>query len=328
MSEQNVRLGSLGLGWWGSELANAANRSGRAEIVSCFARSEQGRLEFAEKHDCRSAGSLDEFLSDPEIEGVLIATSHQSHRALIEEAAAAGKHVFVDKPLTTTVADGRASVAAARDGGVLLQVGHQRRRMAANRRIKSMLESGELGDVETVVAHTSIPNGFRMGAEAWRWDPEQSPLGSMTSLGIHMIDTMHYFVGPIRAVSAFTRGGRYPIDQATVLALAFESGALGTLTTSFFTPRVNAISVFGTGAAAYSLAGGSELQVQATSDGDRKDVALEPIDAVVNQMAEFASAIRGETRIETDGEVGLAAIAVLGAAVESAATGGTVEVSG
>jgi predicted dehydrogenase len=143
-----------------------------------------------------------------------------------------------------------------------------------------------------------------------------------------MIDTMHYFVGPIRSVSAFTRAGRsHPIDEATVLAFAFESGALGTLTTSFFTPSVNAISVFGTEAAVYSTGGGSDLQVQATGDSDRRDVALEPIDAVVDQLAEFASAIRGETQIETDGEVGLAAIAVLGAAVESAATGRSVDVS-
>ncbi|MGI9647643.1 MAG: Gfo/Idh/MocA family protein [Acidimicrobiia bacterium] len=327
MSEQRVRLGSLGLGWWGSELAGAAGRTGRAEIVSCFARSEQGRLEFADRYDCRSAGSLDEFLTDPEIEGVLIATPHQSHRELIGRAAAAGKHVFVDKPLTTTVADGRASVAAARDGGVLLQVGHQRRRMAANRRIKLMLESGEMGDVGTVVAQSSIPNGFRMAAGAWRWDPKESPLGSMTSLGIHMIDTMHYFVGPIRAVSAFSRAGRsHPIDEATILACVFESGAVGTLTTSFFTPRVNTISVFGTESAAYSAGGGSELKVQATGDSGLNDVELEPIDAVADQLAEFASAIRGEAQIETDGEVGLAAIAVLAAAVESVATGRSVDV--
>lgn len=329
MSEQEVKLGSLGLGWWGSELADAARSSGQAEIVSCFARSQEGRLEFSEKHGCRSAASLEELLSDPEIEGVLIATSHRSHRALIVRAAAAGKHVFVEKPLTTTVADGRASVAAARDGGVVLQVGHQRRRMAANRRIKFMLESRELGDVETVIAHQSIPNGFRMAAEAWRWDPEQSPLGSMTSLGIHMIDTMHYFVGPIRAVSAFTRAGRsYPIDEATVLALDFESGVLGTLTTSFFTPNVNAISVFGTEAAVYSMGGGSQLQVQMTGEDDRKDVTLEAIDAVVDELTEFALAIRGETQVETDGEAGLAAIAVLAAAFESVATGRSVEVLG
>ena len=328
MSEQKVRLGSLGLGWWGSELAKAVERSGEAEIVSCFARGEEGRVGFAGKHGCRAAGSLEEFLADPEMDGVLIATSHQSHRPLIEQAAGAGKHIFVEKPLTTTVADGRACVEAASDAGVLLQVGHQRRRMPANRRIKALLEAGELGDVETVIAHQSIPNGFRMAKEAWRWDPEQSPLGSMTSLGIHMIDTMHYFVGPIRAVSAFTRPGRSnPIDEATVLAFEFDSGALGTLTTSFFTPSVNDISVFGTEAAAYSTAGGAGLAMQKTGENEKDDLALEPFDPVVDELAEFAGAIRGENPVETDGEVALASIAVLGAAVESAATGHTVEVS-
>jgi predicted dehydrogenase len=76
------------------------------------------------------------------------------------------------------------------------------------------------------------------------------------------------------------------------------------------------------------MGGGSQLQVQVSGENDRKDVTLEPINAVVDQLAEFASAIRGETQVETDGEAGLAAIAVMGAAVESAATGRTVEVSG
>lgn len=179
-----------------------------------------------------------------------------------------------------------------------------------------------------MIAHQSIPNGFRMAAEAWRWDPEESPLGSMTSLGVHMIDTMHYFMGPVRSVSAITRPGRsHPIDEATVLALEFDSGALGTLTTSFFTPNVNDISVFGTKAAAYSIGGGAQLQVQVTGENNREDVPLEAIDAVVDQITEFAMAIRGEADVETDGEVGLAAIAVLGAAVESAAAGRAVEVS-
>ncbi len=101
-----VGLGLVGLGWWGSELADAAERGGVARVVSCFARREEPRNDFAAKHGCRAASSLDEFLGDPEVQGVLIATSHQSHRMLVEAAAAAGKHVFVEKPLTTTVADG------------------------------------------------------------------------------------------------------------------------------------------------------------------------------------------------------------------------------
>lgn len=325
---ESVGLGLIGLGWWGSELADAADRGGAARVVSCFARSEGPRSEFAARHGCRSASTLDELLTDPEVEGVLIATSHQSHRPLVEAAAGAGKHVFVEKPLTTSVEDGKACVAVAAAAGVLLQVGHQRRRTSANRRIKQMLEAGELGDVETVVAHQSIPNGFKMPEDAWRWDPEQSPLGSMTSLGVHKIDTMHYLVGPIARVSTFTRAGRSrPIDEATVLAIEFENGALGSLTTSFFTPPVNEIAVFGTLAAAYNTRGGTKLSVQGRDDPRATEVELPAVDPVADQIVGFARAVRGLGPVEPDGETALQVIAVMEAAVESARTGRAVEVA-
>jgi predicted dehydrogenase len=323
-----VRLASIGTGRWGSELADAVAKSGRAEIVSGWARRPEGREAFAAKYECRAAGSLEGLLADPKVEGVIITTSHQSHRSMIEQAAAAGKHIFVDKPFTNTVEDGLAAIAAARDAGVLLQVGHQRRRTPAKRRIKAMLEAGELGDVETVVTHQSIPNGFKMPDDAWRWDPEQSPLGSMTSLGVHKIDTINYLVGPVRSVFAFTRPGRFkPIDEATVLAMELESGALATLTTSFFTPVVNDTTVLGTDAAAWSTEGGARLKIQGRNDPGPVEVELEPIDPVVDQMAAFAAAIRGEIPVEVDGEAGVAVIAVMEAAVESAATGRSVEVA-
>jgi predicted dehydrogenase len=185
-----------------------------------------------------------------------------------------------------------------------------------------MLEAGELGDVETVVAHQSVPNGYKMPQEAWRWDPEQSPLGSMTSLGVHKIDTMLYLIGPIQTVFAMTRPGRsHPIDEATVLAVGFDGGALGTLTTSFFTPVINEIAVFGTDGAAYSSGGGTRLRVQGRNDPGAEDVELEPIDPVVDELNDFARAIRGEMAVEVDGEAGLAVIEVMEAAVKSAEEG-------
>ncbi|HEY7468470.1 MAG TPA: Gfo/Idh/MocA family oxidoreductase [Acidimicrobiia bacterium] len=327
-NDDKVKLASIGLGWWGSELAQALGKTGRAEVVSCFARRPEGREAFAGQLGCRMAGSLEELLADPEVEGVLIATSHQTHRPLIEQAAAAGKHVFVEKPFTNTVEDGVAAIEAARKAGILIQVGHQRRRTAAKRKIKAMLEAGELGDVETVVANQSLPNGYKMPVEAWRWDPEQSPLGSMTSLGVHKIDTMLYLVGPIRSVFTFTRPGRsHPIDEATVLAVEFKSGALGTLTTSFFTPLINDIAVFGTDAAAFSRGGGSGLKVQKRNDPAPEEVELEQIDPVVDELDAFARAIRGEVEVEVDGEAGLAVIAVMEAAVQSAEERRPVEVA-
>lgn len=328
LSQEHVGLGLIGVGWWGSVLATAADQGDASRVLTCYARSEDAREEFAGKHGARAASSLDDLLSDPEVEGVLIATSHQSHRELVEQAAAAGKHIFVEKPLTTTVADGRACVDAAGNAGVSLQVGHQRRRTAANRRIKQMLDAGEIGDVETVVAQQSLPNGWKLPETAWRWNPEQSPLGSLTSLGVHKIDTMHYLVGPITRVSTFTRAGRsHPIDEATVLAFEFEDGALATLTTSFFTPVVNEIAVFGSLAAAYNTSDGKKLSVQPRDELTREEVDLPEIDPVVDEIVGFARAIRGEGPVETDGEAGLAVVAVMEAAVESAETGKAVDVA-
>jgi predicted dehydrogenase len=316
---EHVRLGSIGLGWWGKVLAEAVANVPDASVTRCYARGEAGRAAFADQFGCRPADSLDELLADPEVDGVLIATSHQSHRSLIEEAAAAGKHVFVEKPLTTGVADGLAAVEAAEAAGVLLQVGHQRRRTTIERTMRRMVEAGEVGEIEMVEGSQSIPKGYTMPTEAWRWDTDQSPLGSMTSLGIHKIDSFHYLAGPIRSVFAFTRAGRFrPIDEATALAFEFESGAVGTLVTSFFVSRVVELTISGTDATLFSHGDGAVLEVQKRDETNRIEIPLTQIDPVLDQVTEFARAIRGEAEVEVTGRVALEVVRVLEAAAESA----------
>ena len=324
---ENVLLASVGLGWWGKVLAKAALDTGEAEVVSCFARGEEGRRDFASNFGCREAASYEELLADDEVDGVIIATSHQTHRRLIEEAAEAGKAVFVEKPLTLTVEEGLSAVEAAEKAGVVLQVGQQRRRSAANRRIKTMIDAGEVGDIEAVQAVQSVPNGFTMPDVAWRWDPDQSPLGGMTSLGVHKIDSMRYLAGPIKSVYCRSRPGRdVTIDEATVLAFEFASGAVGSLLTSFFTPVINELAVFGTEASVFNRADGTRLAVQKRGEPEPAPVDLEPVDPIVDQLAEFVRAVRGEVRPEVDGWTGLEVVAVLEAAVASNGSGRAVEV--
>ena len=321
-----AKLASIGVGRWAGLLATALETGGEGEIVSCFARTEERRNAFAEQHNCRASGSLEELLADPEVEAVLIATSHTSHRSLVEAAATAGKHIFVEKPLALGTEDGAACVAAARAAGVALQVGHQRRRATANRRIKAMVEAGELGDLQALEASLSLPMGMRMPPEAWRWSEEESPLGSMTSLGVHHLDTMSYLAGPIRSVFARSRPGRSgPIDEVSVLAVEFESGAIGTLITSFYTPAVSRLAVFGTAGAAFNEGDGAVLKVQTVDQTSPVELPIDPIDPLVDQMIEFARVVRGEARPETDGAAGLAVVKILEAAVESSRTGRLVE---
>lgn len=324
----HVGLGILGLGWWGGELAAAIAKIEEARIVSCFARGEEGRSAFAAKVGCRAARSLDELLSDPEVEGVLVATSHASHLELVEAIASAGKAVFVEKPLATKVDEAAQAVRAAEAAGVVLQVGHQRRRTAANRRIRQLIDEGLIGDIQSLHGHQSIPNGFKMPAHAWRWDAEQSPLGSMTSLGIHKLDSMRYHAGPIESVFCRSRPGRdVSIDESTALVVEFESGAVGTLLTSFFVPVISELAVFGTEGAAYNTADGTRLQYQKRGEAIRSEIELDPVDPVVDQLTEFARAIRGGPAPEVGGREGLEIVSILSAAVESSRTGRIVSVA-
>src|ERR671934_2428290 len=100
-----VRLGVIGLGWFGGVLTESARSSGVTEVVSAFARSEETRAAFADSHGVPAASSVDEMLEDPAVEGVLIVTPHSTHADLAVRAAEAGKHVFVEKPLALTVAE-------------------------------------------------------------------------------------------------------------------------------------------------------------------------------------------------------------------------------
>jgi predicted dehydrogenase len=321
-----IGLASIGLGRWGALLAERVMAGEGARIVSCFARTREQRQTFSERFGCEAAESIEELLGTPKVAGVLIATSHTSHLQLIEAAASAGKHVFVEKPLTLTLADARAAVAATESAGVHLQVGHQRRRSAANRQIKSMLDEGILGEVQLMESVHTSSNGLKWPADAWRRRPEESPLGSMTSLAVHTFDTFMYFGGPIRRIFTATRAPRatMPIDEATALTVEFESGVLGAITTSFYVLDLVRLSVMGSAAAAFNEDDSKKLSIM-RRDAAREPVELETNDPVADQIDEFVAAIAGETTPEVGGREGMAVVAALEAAVKSSQTGQAVE---
>lgn len=318
----SVRVASVGLGWWGKELARGAKAAG-IDVVSCYARTEESRRSFADVVGCQPASSLEEILDHPAIEAILIATTNSSHREMVEKAAGAGKHVFVDKPLALSVEDARACVEAAEAAGVVLQVGFQRRRHPAHREIKRLIDEGAIGDIQALEANHSLPN--QIPEDAWRWDEEESPLGSMTYLGIHQIENLHYLAGPIARVAAVSRGGRsVTIDEATAMVFEFASGAVGTLVSSFFTPWRITLAVHGTEGSALADRDGTTLGLQRRGENAPTEIPLTEVDAVADQMAEFAVCVREGKRPEVSGAEGLAVVAVLEAAARSVA-GGSLE---
>jgi predicted dehydrogenase len=317
-----VSLASVGLGWWGSILARGAVAAG-ADLVGGFARGEESRRAFVEAHGGRPFKSYEEVLAADDVEGVLLATPHTTHAEQVIAAAEAGKHVFVEKPFTLDVASGRKAIAATESAGVVLQVGHQRRRQPANRRIKELIDTGALGSVTMIETHQSTPNALRFQSGYWRANHTESPLGGMTSLGVHMLDTMTYLLGEIATVFVMSRRiiDSPPIDHATALLFEFTSGPLGYLGTSFVVPRVTTVTVRGTAGSVTNEVDGDRFLTQAIDDQQPTEQPIEVIDTVADQLGEFVRSIRGETRPETGGREGLEVVAILESAMASAESG-------
>lgn len=320
-------MASVGLGWWGRVLAEAAVTGG-AEIAGGFARRPESRQEFVTAVGGREFASFEQVLGDDEVDGVLLATPHTTHADMIVAAAGAGKSVFVEKPFTLDVASAKRAMTAASDAGVVLQVGHNKRRQPANRRLKQLVDSGELGTVTMIETHQSVGNALGFAPDYWRAERAESPLGGMTSLGVHMLDTMTYLLGRIERVFTFSKTilDQPPIDHATTIVCEFASGPLGYLGTSFVVPRVTRVTVRGTGGAATNDADGHKFLWQGADEQAPSEQPVDVIDTVADELAEFVKSIAGETVPETGAEEGLEVVAVLEAAIASAETGSPREV--
>ena len=325
-----VKVASIGIGWWSGMLADAVAQTDALEIVTCFTRNPEKRAGFAEKYGCRQAETYEEVLSDPEVEGVLLTTPHTSHRENIEDAARAGKHVFVEKPLAHTVQEAKAAVAACEEAGVVLSVGHSRRHQTATRKIKAMIDDGTLGTVITAEANLSYGFALTLDDTNWRANRAESPGGPLTSLGIHHLDTLAYLLGPIQRISAFSKRLISPVDiDDTVTAIAeFESGALGYVGSNFATPRIFYLNVYGTEANAFSEAEGARLLLQKKGSEEREPVVLdERVDILVEEMDEFGRCVRDGSRPEVGGAEGIRAIAAVEAIVKSSVEGRSISLS-
>src|SRR5512139_709635 len=147
-----IRLGAIGYGTWGRHVVRVADATPGAALVA-IAETDPGRRKTAAARHPGVAVASDarEVLARPDVDAVLVATDAAGHAALVEAAAAARKHVLVEKPLALSVADARRAVEAARRANVLLQVGHLLRYHPAVE-VLLRVARAELGRIRSVAA--------------------------------------------------------------------------------------------------------------------------------------------------------------------------------
>ncbi len=317
------------MGWWSDVLADAIVRSGRLQIVSCFTRSDEKRRAFAAKYGCEPAASYEAMLADPSIEAIINTTPNNIHLETTRAAARAGKHVFLDKPIANTVAEGRALTEACRSAGVILALGYQRRRETHFRWVRARIDAGEFGRLVNAEANISRDRLGKIDLTSWRYQAAGMPGGVLLQIGIHYTDVLEYLMGPVVAVTGRLAQLVLPGDNPDVasVVLEHESGALSTLNASYASSgEYYLLNVYGKEATAfYDLHQG--LRYVKRGEKAPSPVSCEPADAIASELDEFAAAVRGEGAPEMDGEKSTRSLAVVLAGIRSAREGRRVEVN-
>ena len=162
-----MKLGIAGLGWWGGTLVDAVQQSPGLSFVAAYtrSRSEQDQ-QIAQKHGLRLTESYQAMLDDPEIDGVVLATPPISHCDQILAAAAAGKHVFCEKPFTMSRAEAERAVSAMDKAGLTLGLGYNRRFHPSWQDLKQRIANDELGVILHAECTMSGPNGLTLAKNA------------------------------------------------------------------------------------------------------------------------------------------------------------------
>jgi len=231
--EEPIRVGLIGAGqmgfWHARCLAHDIQQAELAAVVDPD--EEAARRVAALAPGARWVTSHEAILSDPSIQAVVIVSPDATHAGLIEGAAQAGKDVFCEKPLATSLAEADAALAAVASHGVKLQVGFQRRFDPAYQRAREIIAAGDLGPVELAVATTRDP-----------LQTEHSAGGGNAAIFIqttvHDLDSLRFLTG-LEVVQVYATASYFGEDpgeegemDTAAVVLRFQTGALATITDS------------------------------------------------------------------------------------------------
>lgn len=245
---------------------------------------------------------LDAIWTDPDIEAVFILSETNRHEPLVRSAAAAHKHMFVEKPLGTGAQDAYAMATVIEQAGVIFQTGYFMRSNPINRFLKSQIKQGHFGKITRIRLSNCHAGSLKGWFDAeWRWmaDVEQAGMGGFGDLGTHALDLMLWLMG--EAVTRVTGDisvvtGRYgDCDESGEGLLKFASGALGSLAAGWV-DVADPVKLIISGTEGHAHVTGNHLYFQSEhvegADGQTPWTQLP--EALPHAFALFLDAVRGK----------------------------------
>lgn len=326
-----VGLGIVGLGKWAGVLARAAARSKELRIVRGTSRSAATRDAFAAAHGIEGVDSLEALLADPSIEGVILTVPNELHLDVALQCARAGKHVYIEKPITHRLHEALALRQACAAAGVRVFVGHCAKLLAGVKLMRQALDAGELGEPCLIEGRFSNERALALTPQDWRWYQDRAPGGPLSQIAIHQFDVLRALGGPVATVSAMS-ARRSPVgaevEDQWVVSLGFASGALGCVTSSWTSPGTFEVRVVGTRAlmhyvidqtrwgTAERLHEGATLTLQrhGQSPASAQSIPVPAGDMFQEELELFARCVRGEPQPGFDADWGIEVLGLVEAA--------------
>lgn len=330
-----VKAAIVGLGWWGKTIVESVQgKSDLITFVAAHTRTRAKAEEFCRGKNIDLRDDLDAVLKDRKIDAVVFTTPHSQHEEHIKRAARRRKHILVEKPFTLTVRSARSALKAVQKAGVVLGVDFQRRFHPSIGEIRRRVRDGSLGPISFCVGEVSTPSGLALPQESWRVNPEETPAGAMTGLGVHLVDAFIDLCGEVEEVYCINARRAAPlVDDTTVFTMKHKNGVISTSYCTLASAASYCIAVFGKNGIAETArpsldtfrfmpvaAGGPHATAQP------EVIENKGFNQVKASVEAFAAAVEGKAPYPITAEQILHGVAVFEAIVKSAKTGKPVKV--
>ena len=276
----SIRWGIIGTGTHADNfIVPALGSAGGTELVSICDIDLNRAGEFAARHKVEGIyDSMESMLDDPKLDAVWIATPNSLHAQQTIQAAEAGKHVMVEKPMALTVDDCERMIESCDRNNVKLGIDFQNRFHPVHMEARRLIQNGEIGEINAATAQ--FCRGFSRGfMKGWRVDPEIAGAGALMGQGLHPIDLLRFLldseVVEVMAMNDDDPPDR-PVEDMAHIILKFENGAHGIVICGILAPRPDNDAILYGARAKISCKGtvGMWLQGELLVDGDSIDLRM------------------------------------------------------
>jgi UDP-N-acetyl-2-amino-2-deoxyglucuronate dehydrogenase len=334
LAKEKLGFGIIGCGMISAWHAEAIAQIPQVRLVGVTDAVAELRTALASKYGVKSYDTVTEMLADPDIRIISVCTPSGLHASLAVQAAQAGKHVIVEKPMAINLKDADQIIETCERHRVKLGVISQLRFAPAIQQVKRALEAKMLGRLvlgDLYMKFNRTQEYYDQGA--WRGTWEMDGGGALMNQGIHGVDLLRYLMGPVRSVTAHARtlARKIVVEDTAAAVLEFQDGALGVIeaTTSVYPGSTRRLEINGdrgtivleeNSIVRWDIEGQSpppEVALGKTTGDTSSNPGAFGVEGHVCQIADMVDAVLNNRRPIVDGGEGRKALEIILAVYQS-----------